>query len=116
MYQPYPTSGAPDPEPVRPEPPTPIQNAVKLMYAGAVISAISLIITLVTIGIVLFALLFERWGMLPALVVLVLVSSLGGDEFKLIEVIGNIVVLAILCTIVFKVGLGMNISVVQGVW
>ena len=50
MYQPYPTSGAPDPEPVRPEPPTPVQNAVKLMYAGAVISAISLIITLVTIG------------------------------------------------------------------
>jgi hypothetical protein len=73
-------------------------------------------ITLVTIGIVLFALLFERYGMLPALVVLVLVSSLGGDEFKLIEVIGNIVVLAILCTIVFKVGLGMNISIIEGVW
>jgi hypothetical protein len=50
MYQPYPTSGAPDPEPVQPEPPTPVQNAVKLMYAGAAVSAISLIITLVTIG------------------------------------------------------------------
>src|SRR5205823_3083470 len=37
-------------------------------------------ITLVTIGIVLFALLFERTGMLPALIVLVLVSSLGGDH------------------------------------
>jgi len=73
-------------------------------------------ITMVTIGIVLFALLFERAGLLPALVVLVLISSWGGEEFKLTEVIGNMIVLAILCTLVFKVGLGMNISIVQGVW
>jgi len=59
---------------------------------------------------------FERAGMLPALVVLVLISSLGGEEFKLTEVIGNMVVLTILCVIVFKLGLGMNISVIQGVW
>jgi hypothetical protein len=49
MYQPYPTSGA-QPEQQRPEPPTPVLNAVKLMYAGAIVGAISLIITLVTIG------------------------------------------------------------------
>jgi hypothetical protein len=73
-------------------------------------------ITMVTIGVACFALLFERAGLLPALIVLVLVSSLGGEEFKLTEVIGNIVVLAILCTVVFKLGLGMNISIVQGVW
>ena len=64
---------------------------------------------MVTIGIICFALLFERAGLLPALVVLVLIASLGGEEFKLTEVIGNMVVLAILCTLVFKVGLGMNI-------
>ena len=73
-------------------------------------------IGLVTIGIVCFALLFERAGLLPALVVLVLISSLAGEEFKLTEVLGNMVVLAILCTIVFKVGLGMNISIIRGVW
>jgi len=73
-------------------------------------------ITMVTIGIVLFALLFERAGLLPSLVVLVLIASLGGEEFKLTEVIGNMVVLAILCTLVFKVGLGMNIYVVRGIW
>lgn len=73
-------------------------------------------ITMVTIGIICFALLFERAGLLPALVVLVLISSAGGDEFKLTEVLGNMVVLAILCTVVFKVGLGMNISIVRGVW
>lgn len=73
-------------------------------------------ITLVTIGIVLFALLFERAGLLPSLVVLVLVASLGGEEFKLTEVIGNMVVLSILCILVFKVGLGMNIYIVRGIW
>jgi hypothetical protein len=73
-------------------------------------------ITMVTIGIICFALLFERAGLLPALVVLVFIASLGGEEFKLVEVIGNMVVLSILCTLVFKVGLGMNISIVRGVW
>jgi hypothetical protein len=73
-------------------------------------------IVLVTIGIVCFALLLERAGLLPALAVLVLISSLAGEEFKLAEVIGNIVVLAVLCIIVFKLGLGMNISVLEGVW
>ncbi len=73
-------------------------------------------ITMVTIGIVVFALLFETTGMFPSLVALVLIASLGGDEFKLVEVIGNIIVLTILCILVFKVGLQMNISVINGVW
>ena len=73
-------------------------------------------ITLVTIGIVCFGLLLERAGLLPALAVLILISSLAGEEFKLLEVIGNIVVLSILCVLVFKVGLGMNIAVLEGVW
>lgn len=73
-------------------------------------------ITMVTIGIICFALLFERAGLIPALVVIVFIASLGGEEFKLTEVIGNMVVLSILCTLVFKVGLGMNISIVRGIW
>ena len=73
-------------------------------------------ITMVTIGIVCFALLFERAGLLPALVVLILIASLGGEEFKLTEVIGNMIVLAILCIVVFKLGLQMNISIIRGVW
>lgn len=73
-------------------------------------------ITMVTLGIVCFALLFERAGLIPALVVLIFIASLGGEEFKLSEVIGNIVVLSVMCTLVFKVGLGMNISILRGVW
>ena len=100
-----------------------------MMSLGAVICIVALVaggelvekpkwkpITLVTLGIVCFALLFERAGLIPALVVLILIASLAGEEFKLTEVIGNIVVLSVLCTLVFKVGLGMNIYIVRGVW
>ncbi|TAJ37700.1 MAG: tripartite tricarboxylate transporter TctB family protein [Reyranella sp.] len=103
--------------------------ALIMMGLGAVICLVALVsgaepvekpkwkpITLVTIGIICFALLFERAGLLPALVVLIAISSLGGEEFKLTEVIANMVVLAIVCTVVFKIGLGMNISIVRGVW
>ena len=92
--------------------------AVYALYAGS--EAVEVPkwrpITLVTVGIVIFALLFERFGMFPALVALIFIASLGGDEFKLVEVIGNIVVLTILCVLVFKVGLSMNISIINGVW
>jgi hypothetical protein len=78
-------------------------------------------ITMVTIGVVCFGLLFEPisfiptyfGGLFPALTVLILIASLGGEEFKINEVVGNIVVLAVLCTAVFKVGLGMNIYVLR---
>jgi hypothetical protein len=49
MYQPYPSSGKPV-EPERPPAPPSVLNAVKLMYAGAAVSAVSLIISLVSIG------------------------------------------------------------------
>ena len=100
-----------------------------LMGLGGIISLVALVsgsepvekpkwkpITLVTIGIFVFAALFERTGMFPALVALILIASAGGDEFKLTEVIGNIVVLTILCILVFKIGLSMNISIINGVW
>jgi hypothetical protein len=49
MYQPYPSGGKPV-EPERPPAPAPVQNAVKLMYAGAAVSTVSLIISLVNFG------------------------------------------------------------------
>jgi hypothetical protein len=48
MYQPYPSSGQPV-EPQRPPAPASVLNAVKLMYAGAAISTVSLIISLADI-------------------------------------------------------------------
>ena len=49
MVQQYPSAGR-MPEPVHSEPPASVVMAVRLMYAGAVVSALSLIVGLVTIG------------------------------------------------------------------
>jgi hypothetical protein len=49
MYQPYP-SGGQAPEPQRLPAPAPVLTAVKLMYAGAVVSAITFVLGLVTVG------------------------------------------------------------------
>ena len=49
MYQPYP-SGGQQVEPLRPPAPAPVRTAVKLMYAGAAVSTVALIISLASIG------------------------------------------------------------------
>jgi nitrogen fixation-related uncharacterized protein len=49
MVQPYPSSGKPV-EPERPPAPPSVQNAVKLMYVGAAVSTVSLLISLLSIG------------------------------------------------------------------
>jgi len=49
MVQPYPSSGKPV-ELQRPPAPQPVLNAVKLMYAGAAVSTVSLIISLTDIS------------------------------------------------------------------
>lgn len=90
---------------------------IALFYGGEITEAPKWKpITMVTIGIIAFALLLETTGMFPALVALVFIASLGGDEFKLWEVIINTIVLTILCILVFKVGLSMNIAILNGVW
>jgi hypothetical protein len=49
MYQPYPTSGQPQ-EPQRMQPPGSVLNAVRLMYVGAALSGLGIVISLLTIG------------------------------------------------------------------
>jgi hypothetical protein len=50
MYEPYPSSPPVMPEPSRAEPPASVRNAVRLMYAGAALSVVVVIVTLLTIG------------------------------------------------------------------
>ena len=73
-------------------------------------------ITMITIGVVAFAFLFERAGLAPSLVALVFLAALGGQEFKLVETILACLVLIALCVVIFKVGLQMNIYIIAGVW
>ncbi len=49
MRQPYPSSGQPI-EPLRPPAPAPVLTAVKLMYTGAAVSTVPLIIALAFMG------------------------------------------------------------------
>ena len=48
MYQPFPQGGEMPPEPGRPAPPRPVRTAVLLMYTGAALSAVSLIVTVLS--------------------------------------------------------------------
>jgi hypothetical protein len=48
MHQPYPQGGQMPPDPARPAPPRPVRTAVLLMYAGAALSAISLIVSVLS--------------------------------------------------------------------
>ena len=85
MYQPYPSSGQPA-EPLRPCAPAPVLTAVKLMYAGAAVSTVNLIIGLVFIigdnsagratvnGHILTAAQVSHW--LPVLITVAIVSGL----------------------------------------
>jgi hypothetical protein len=50
MYQPYPTGAQPPMTPGPADPPQTVRRAVNLMYAGAALSAIEIIIGLFTIG------------------------------------------------------------------
>lgn len=49
MYQPYPSDGQPQPLPSMTRPPS-VQNAVRLMYTGAALSAIQFVLGFLTIG------------------------------------------------------------------
>ncbi len=73
-------------------------------------------IVMITIGVLAFALLFETAGMFPALVALIFLSALGGQEFMFVETVLACLVLRALCTLLFKIGLDMNIMIVRGVW
>ena len=48
MYQPYPQGSEMPPESSRPTPPRPVRTAVLLMYVGAALTAITLIVTVAT--------------------------------------------------------------------
>lgn len=65
MYQPFPSRGG-MPDRTRPEPPSTVRAAVWLMYAGAAVTALNLIATLVTVSGVRTAIHNARPSLTPA--------------------------------------------------
>jgi hypothetical protein len=66
-------------------------------------------IGLITFSVVAFGVALPRLGMILSLPLLILISSLAGDEFRLKEVLVNIVVLTIGSWLIFIKGLNLVI-------
>ena len=68
----------------------------------------------IVVSLFVFGFVMERFGLVPALVAMFLLSAFGGHEFKLIEVIILTVVMSIFSVVVFVYLLGLPYPLVQG--
>jgi hypothetical protein len=68
------------------------------------------------ISMVVFGILMEHAGFLPAMAALIPVSALAGREFKWMEVVPLTVGLMIVCTAGFIYGLGLPYPLIKGLW
>jgi hypothetical protein len=64
-------------------------------------------LVLVTLSILIFAVMLERFGLVPAILATVAVSCLGGHEFRIREALLLAVFLAAACVLLFHVALGL---------
>jgi hypothetical protein len=71
-------------------------------------------LVVVPLSLVLFGVLMDRAGFIPAIVVLIFGSAAAGTEFKLVEVALLTVVLTVFCTAVFIWGLGLPYPLLAG--
>jgi Tripartite tricarboxylate transporter TctB family len=65
-------------------------------------------------GVIIFALLLRPLGLMIATAALILVSALGGSEFRLKEVIIEIVCLVVFALVIFVKGLGLPFTLCPG--
>jgi len=63
---------------------------------------------------VVFGVLMEETGFIPALVVLIFISAAAGDQFKWIEVLVMAIALTAACTGLFIYGLGLPYPLFKG--
>lgn len=69
---------------------------------------------IIPVGTVVFGLLMEHTGFVPALLALIFIVAYAGDEFKFMEVLMLAVGLTIVCTGLFIYGLGLPYPLFQG--
>jgi len=68
------------------------------------------------LSLVLFGLLIDRAGFVPAMLALIIGSSTASTQFKLTEVLLFAVVLTALCVVVFVWLLGLPYELITGIW
>ena len=66
------------------------------------------------LALVLFGVLIDRAGFVPAMLVLIFGSGLAGTDFKLIEMILFSILLTALCAVVFVWALGLPYPLIAG--
>src|SRR5215813_1435806 len=66
------------------------------------------------LALVLFGVLIERAGFVPAMLVLIFGSGLAGTEFRLIEMLIFSVLLTAICAVVFVWALGLPYPLIAG--
>lgn len=69
---------------------------------------------LISLAFILFGWIMDRYGMIPALIVMFLVGARAGHEFKLIEVVILTVLMSIFAVGLFVYGLGLPYQLIQG--
>ena len=68
------------------------------------------------LSLVLFGLLIDRAGFIPAMLALIIGSSTASSQFKLVEVLAFAVFLTAMCVVVFIWALGLPYELITGIW
>src|SRR5262245_41270634 len=68
------------------------------------------------LALVVFGLLIDRAGFIPAMLALIIISAAASKEFKLVEVLLFSVFLTALCVVVFIWALGLPYELITGHW
>jgi uncharacterized membrane protein YqjE len=71
---------------------------------------------LVTASVAFFTFAFERYGLVPASIGLVALAFWARPDWRRLETVATMLVLAAICIAIFKLGLGMTFPVLRGVW
>jgi putative tricarboxylic transport membrane protein len=71
-------------------------------------------LVILPISAVIFGVLMEKAGFIPALIVLIIIAASAGSEFKLVEVLLSAVIITIASVGVFIYGLGLPYPLFSG--
>jgi hypothetical protein len=71
---------------------------------------------IVPLSLVVFGLLIDRAGFIPAMLALIIISAAASKEFRLVEVLLFSVFLTAMCVIVFIWALGLPYELITGIW
>ncbi len=68
------------------------------------------------LSLVLFGLLIDRAGFIPAMLALIIGSATASTQFKLVEVLVFAVFMTAMCVVVFVWALGLPYELITGIW